>query len=29
MRQFIDGLEVDESVKESLRLITPQNYTGI
>ena len=29
MRQFIDGLEVGESVKQSLRKITPQNYTGI
>jgi adenylosuccinate lyase len=29
MRQFIDELEVGESVKQSLRMITPQNYTGI
>ena len=27
--QFIDGLEVSESVKEELRAITPHSYTGI
>ena len=27
--QFIDGLEVSESVKEELRRITPHTYTGI
>ena len=27
--QFIDGLEVSESVKEELRSITPHSYTGI
>lgn len=27
--KFIDTLAIDESVKEELRAITPQNYTGI
>jgi len=27
--RFIDSLDVDESVKEELKAITPQNYTGI
>jgi len=27
--QFIDGLDVEERVKEELRAITPSNYTGI
>jgi adenylosuccinate lyase len=26
--QFIDGLDVPESVKEELRAITPHTYTG-
>ncbi|WP_128547262.1 adenylosuccinate lyase [Larkinella soli] len=29
MREFIDGLHVDEKVKTELRAITPYNYTGI
>ncbi len=29
IRNFIDGLNVSESVKEELRAITPMNYTGI
>ena len=29
IRNFIDGLNVSESVKEELRAITPHNYTGI
>ena len=29
IHNFIDGLNVDEKVKEELKLITPQNYTGI
>lgn len=28
MREFIDGLDVSESVKEELRNLTPFNYTG-
>lgn len=29
MREFIDGLDVSEEVKEELRAISPFNYTGI
>lgn len=29
IREFIETLDVNESVKEELRKITPQNYTGI
>ncbi len=29
IRQFIDSLNVNDKVKEELRTITPQNYTGI
>jgi adenylosuccinate lyase len=29
IHHFIDGLNVDEKVKQELRNITPQNYTGI
>ncbi|MEE4286353.1 MAG: adenylosuccinate lyase [Mariniphaga sp.] len=29
IHQFIDGLIVDEKVKQELKQITPQNYTGI
>jgi len=29
IRDFINGLDVDERVKEELRHITPRNYTGI
>ncbi len=29
MANFIETLEVDESVKAELKQITPQNYTGI
>lgn len=29
IRNFIDGLEVPEAVKEELRAITPHNYTGM
>lgn len=29
IREFIDGLNVSDSVKEELRAITPHNYTGI
>ncbi len=29
IRQFIEELDVNESVKEELRRITPRNYTGI
>ncbi len=29
VRQFIDTLDVTESVKERLRAITPHNYTGV
>ena len=29
IHQFIDTLQVSENVKAELRLITPQNYTGI
>ncbi len=29
IREFIEGLDVSESVKEELRRITPKNYTGI
>lgn len=27
--QFIDGLDIDDAVKEELKAITPHNYTGI
>jgi adenylosuccinate lyase len=29
MHQFIDSLEVKESIKKELKKITPQNYTGV
>ena len=29
IRRFIDTLDVSEEVKEELRKITPQNYTGV
>ncbi|MGI6219468.1 MAG: adenylosuccinate lyase [Bacteroidaceae bacterium] len=29
IKEFIEGLEVSESVKQELRAITPHNYTGI
>lgn len=29
IHNFVDGLDVDDSVKEELKQITPQNYTGI
>ena len=29
MHAFIDGLDVDDSVKAELRRITPANYTGM
>ncbi len=29
MHQFIDGLNVSDEVKEEMKAITPQNYTGI
>jgi len=29
IHNFVDGLDVNESIKEELKLITPQNYTGI
>jgi hypothetical protein len=29
MREFIETLDVAESVKEELRALTPQSYTGI
>jgi adenylosuccinate lyase len=29
IQAFIDRLEIDEAVKEELRRITPQNYTGV
>ncbi len=29
IHNFINGLDVDESIKKELKLITPQNYTGI
>ncbi len=29
IHNFIDGLNVDDTVKEELKKITPQNYTGI
>lgn len=29
IHNFIDGLDVDESVKQELKQITPQNYTGV
>ena len=29
IRQFIEGLDVSESVKDELRAITPHNYIGI
>jgi len=28
-QEFIDGLDISEALKEELRRITPQNYTGI
>lgn len=29
IHNFVDGLDVDESIKKELKQITPQNYTGI
>lgn len=29
IKQFIDGLNVDEAIKQELRNITPHNYTGV
>jgi adenylosuccinate lyase len=29
IHQFIDSLEVNETIKAELKLISPQNYTGI
>ena len=29
IHNFVDELDVDDSIKEELKLITPQNYTGI
>ncbi len=29
MRAFIEGLEVDEQVKQQLRALSPRTYTGI
>ena len=29
LQEFIDGLDISETLKEELRKITPQNYTGI
>jgi adenylosuccinate lyase len=29
IRQFIEGLDISDSLKAELKLITPQNYTGI
>jgi adenylosuccinate lyase len=29
IRNFIDGLNVSESIKEELRAITPHTYTGV
>ena len=29
IREFVEGLDVSEAVKEELRAITPHNYTGI
>ena len=29
IKEFIEGLNVTESVKDELRAITPHNYTGI
>jgi len=29
IHEFIDGLEIDEKIKEELKKITPSNYTGI
>ena len=29
IKAFIEDLEIDETVKEELRRITPRNYTGI
>ena len=29
IHNFIEGLDVDDSIKEELKQITPQNYTGI
>ncbi|OWP61971.1 adenylosuccinate lyase [Hymenobacter amundsenii] len=29
IREFVDGLDVSESVKQELRAITPQNYVGV
>lgn len=29
IHNFVDGLDINDSVKKELKLITPQNYTGI
>ena len=29
IHNFVDGLNVDDSIKKELKQITPQNYTGI
>jgi adenylosuccinate lyase len=29
IRDFIETLDVEQSVKEELRRITPRNYTGV
>ncbi|MCL2131916.1 MAG: adenylosuccinate lyase, partial [Lentimicrobiaceae bacterium] len=29
IHEFIDSLKINDSVKEELKRITPQNYTGI
>lgn len=29
IREFIDGLNVSEAIKEEMRVITPSNYTGV
>ena len=29
IKEFIEGLNVDEEIKKELRVITPHTYTGI
>lgn len=29
IHKFIDGLDIDDSIKKELKAITPQNYTGV
>jgi adenylosuccinate lyase len=29
IKEFVEGLDVSESVKDELRVITPHNYTGM